>query len=101
MSDPDRVVDCRNCGEPISTTASRCPHCDHRVTTKPWGIGVGVSGLAIAAIFVVGGLTDLFVLRNWQAGVGAGLFILLMGARLYWIRASMLADARPPEDNTT
>lgn len=99
MPDPDRVVDCRNCGEPISTTASRCPHCEHRVTTKAWAIGLVGFGLVIAGIFVVGGLTDLFVMRNWQAGVGAGVVIALLGGRLYQIRTSVLADARAPESS--
>lgn len=101
MTDSDLVVDCRNCGEPIPADASRCPHCDARVATKPWGIGMVLFGLAIAGLFAVGGLTDLFPLNNWQAGAVAGLFVSVLGVRLYRIRERKLANARPrnPENS--
>jgi len=96
MTDPDLVVDCRYCGEEIPVDASRCPHCDARVTTKPWAYALGGFGAIVALIFAVGGLTPLFVMRNWQAGVGAGAVMLLFAVRLYKIRSGILADAHPP-----
>lgn len=97
MADSDHVVDCRNCGEPMPVDASRCPHCEERVSTKPWAIGLTMFGLLVGGVFLVGGLTDVFLLRNWQAGVAAGLFIALMGGRLYRIRRQKLDEARPRE----
>jgi hypothetical protein len=94
MSDSEMVVECRNCGEDIPTTATRCPQCDARVTTTPWGIGLAVFGLLVALGFVYGHFAG-YILDNWQAGVAAGVFISLMGGRLYWIRRQKLANARP------
>ncbi|MFB6110108.1 MAG: hypothetical protein ABEJ60_04450 [Halodesulfurarchaeum sp.] len=95
MTDPEMVVDCRNCGEPMPTDATRCPHCDAKVTTKPWGIGLVLFGLAVAGIFTVGGTTSLVPLENWQAGMVAGLFVAFLGVRLYRVRRRALANARP------
>ena len=101
MTDSDLVVDCRTCGEPIPADASRCPNCDARVATKPWGIGMIVFGLAIAGLFAVGGLTAFFPLENWPAGSVAGLFVSVLGVRLYRIRERKLENARPQDAKNT
>lgn len=98
MGNPESVINCHSCGAEISVEDTRCPNCDSRVTTKPWGIGLAVFGLLIGVVFFYGNFSGL-ISRNWQAGVAAGIFISLMGARLYWIRRKNLANASPPSED--
>lgn len=92
-------IRCDTCDEPISTNASKCPHCGERVMTKPMAYVMIGLGALLLPITYTSGTEALAHSAGFLRGVYIGIallppIIILLGVGMYQQRTEQLADAQ-------
>lgn len=87
MSGGDKVIECRRCGEIISTDLEGCPHCGASIQ----GLKIPLGAVIVGVVMMAASITDINRLIPYLA---LGFLITLGGAYFLYDRYSRRRSAR-------